>query len=1208
MHTIQACSQRRDGVALVLVLAFLVILSVLILTFFTSVTTESSSASAYSHGTTAKMLADSAVHIAEGQIRDATQGVDDPSDPSSIVAWASQPGMIRTFGTNGSPKKIYKLYSSDKMVVSAAGFTSDSKELPADWKTGAQAELYTDLNAPELDADGQLIYPIVDPSAERALQGGIKVKGFSITNAPGYTGGDPSPTNNPAPMPVKWLYLLQDGTIVAATAPDPETISVPGATLKNPIVGRVAFWADDETAKVNINTASEGVYWDVPRTYSMEDFGQYSGGTTISRPGLAITQPAQGEFQRYPGHPATTSLSPIFGEVLRIPGTINAAAAASFDAYYKLTPRVTIGGSSAGTKRALSPITPDTDRLYASIDELMFAPTMSGGGRALNAAPITRQVLEQAKFFVTASSSAPETTLYNTPRIAMWPVNTSEQNRSTYDKLAAFCSTIGTRTGEKEFYFTRQNARHATQDYSVRNRKLYEYLQALTSRQVPGFGGSFQQKYPGLERDQILTYIYDYIRITNSQDRSTTGGFNAKPYTPAFTSVPPTKGAGEVVPIRIGQTQGFGRFYSISEAALLFHGTEAAAGKTSKMGAVFMTEFVSPLQGMGAMHNNMKYTVLGLDKLEVKFGQAGNWVPLGFRPTGTNYMDGTDIQTFHGRSIGGTEGPFQAFVGGGKGLNSAGGNSPGNYPFFIPTPLAVPAGAQTFGLRMSAEAEVVVEIRTADTNQLVQTVRLNFPETELKVPGVGPTFASRLGGDFLGLVNAQDTIVSLEPAGAVGNDPKPEVDQTSGDSRLTAGLMDVPAKRFRAHDSYLAGAAATRSGGHGFLSAVGVKYTNATNGILATGVNSYQIVGSIIRQPDVPSRMKAGKGALRADGGPGDWDTGIGDQKDGAYINKPDEGDTNLDDTNGGGQRLPYLLGYGQGYAAAQNTFFSPNRQVPSALMMGSIPTGVQRGLPWQTLLFHSRPEDPTHPGRVSPPDHLIADLFWMPVIEPYAISQPFSTAGKINMNYQIEPFNYIRRDTGMQAVMKSTKFLALQSTDSTVYKPIDPGNNGQRAPDRRRAIDVDKTLAAFDDKFANDEIFRSATQICEMDLIPPGESKATMAAFWNKNTLTGDNLREKPYTDIYPRLTTKSNTYTIHVRVQALQKAKGTAPDQWKPNRDSVLSEYRGSSLVERYIDVNDPRLPDFAVLAAQDARAPELNIDQYYRMRVISTKRFSP
>lgn len=36
----------------------------------------------------------------------------------------------------------------------------------------------------------------------------------------------------------------------------------------------LAFWTDDEFCKVNINTAMDGVYWDVPRLMSWEDYGK----------------------------------------------------------------------------------------------------------------------------------------------------------------------------------------------------------------------------------------------------------------------------------------------------------------------------------------------------------------------------------------------------------------------------------------------------------------------------------------------------------------------------------------------------------------------------------------------------------------------------------------------------------------------------------------------------------------------------------------------------------------------------------------------------------------------------------------------------------------------------------------------------------------------------------------------------------------------
>ena len=93
--------------------------------------------------------------------------------------------------------------------------------------------------------------------------------------------------------------------------------------------------------------------------------------------------------------------------------------------------------------------------------------------------------------------------------------------------------------------------------------------------------------------------------------------------------------------------------------------------------------------------------------------------------------------------------------------------------------------------------------------------------------------------------------------------------------------------------------------------------------------------------------------------------------------------------------------------------------------MFASLPTGVKREIPWQTLLFrppawgHPDDFDVSYPGYEDPKDHYLLDLFWMPVVEPYAISEPFSTAGKINLNYQILPFTNIKRATGIHSLRK---------------------------------------------------------------------------------------------------------------------------------------------------------------------------------------------
>jgi hypothetical protein len=178
-----------------------------------------------------------------------------------------------------------------------------------------------------------------------------------------------------------------------------------------------------------------------------------------------------------------------------------------------------------------------------------------------------------------------------------------------------------------------------------------------------------------------------------------------------------------------------------------------------------------------------------------------------------------------------------------------------------------------------------------------------------------------------------------------------------------------------------------------------------------------------------------------------------------------------------------------------------------------------------------------------------------------------------------------------------------------------------------RYPIDVADTLQAFDTRFATGDIFRSASQICEMflypaswgtwkfDPLPAGtglvaydSASANIKSWWYDNTngqlLTADNAREEPYDQIYSRITTKSNDYTVHWRVQVLRKAPGSTATVWNENTDTVASELRGSTLIERYIDPN-ATLPDYATgLQAGNLRP----MTWYYKWRTVSENYFHP
>lgn len=61
--------------------------------------------------------------------------------------------------------------------------------------------------------------------------------------------------NASAEMPVSWVYLRKDGTQIMA----PTAVPAPVPNDPNPIVGRYAFWVDDESSRLNLNavTSSE---------------------------------------------------------------------------------------------------------------------------------------------------------------------------------------------------------------------------------------------------------------------------------------------------------------------------------------------------------------------------------------------------------------------------------------------------------------------------------------------------------------------------------------------------------------------------------------------------------------------------------------------------------------------------------------------------------------------------------------------------------------------------------------------------------------------------------------------------------------------------------------------------------------------------------------------------------------------------------------
>jgi hypothetical protein len=317
------------------------------------------------------------------------------------------------------------------------------------------------------------------------------------------------------------------------------------------------------------------------------------------------------------------------------------------------------------------------------------------------------------------------------------------------------------------------------------------------------------------------------------------------------------------------------------------------------------------------------------------------------------------------------------------------------------------AGAYTIEI-YSGEAP---NVDTGDPrSRLVQTIRVSFPANQvtLNFPAGNSSLEGRLDqqqtGNWNIFSNGLDVIRSIEYVGVSGQGVPLAGDQR-GDFRLLMATREVPDAAYQPRG----GAAAYANAGLRQVHGLQCGHLDPYNGYYGNN-NSTSSAASPFRGLVAPGgRNRDNKPALlpvdvngvkRADGGPGDWDRGLSKHTDGALGNKVDEGNVwfNYGDSSDGG-KVPYYRG--RGIEETGRSYFSPNRQIASAVMFGSIPTGVVRGLPWQTLLFRPNRGAKSHPGAQTvsnPADHLMLDLFNLPVVEPYAISEPFSTGGKVNL------------------------------------------------------------------------------------------------------------------------------------------------------------------------------------------------------------------
>ena len=676
--------RRRQGVALVVVLSALALIAFLVLTILTLNRAEQRAATNSTELTDVRNLAELPTQVVISQIRRATQNL------GVFYNWTSQPGLIRVF-TQGSASGSdevpplqqfrYPLYSTQALYAEGALDLNQENAEIAQW-ADAKA-LFVDLNEPvEIRQNlqtglplttaetGTLVFPILDPLALEPFgaDNESRIQGLAATGMAMATSN-----RHPMPMPVRWLYVLSNGKILAPLPSSGPTMArfnmadlqPEGGEPAPRIIGRIAFWTDDESCKINLNTASEPAPWHPPMTASARDRQ------------AADAQPVRGEHHRLAGHPAFTALSPVlrgFGGLGQPvpqlqpqpqPATTDAAGAGPFKDYLTAvhaflphTPdRDT--GSIHGTVNVEANTAPPPTRVaaaFANVDEFLFdqgVPVGAGalrqrngfqaaGGYSLDEADIRR-----ARFCLTTHSSAPETNPFNLPKISLWPVQKRADQRTRTDQLMALAATLGGSGSTRAYYgLVRDEAwngnlpgsAHSTNaDLAglVRNQQLFEWLQTLTALPFPTVPGSFLEKYGERNRDQLLLSMFDLMRWTGNPGNDSAELGPVYDYLAPGTTNEPVEGSGMVAPLVSDTGTGMtlrspGRVPTITEAAIVFIATNAAkkegqvevetegpyqgfAKTTTEVRAFIVLEPYLAAPGFPVVQPSVKYVLKGLN-------------------------------------------------------------------------------------------------------------------------------------------------------------------------------------------------------------------------------------------------------------------------------------------------------------------------------------------------------------------------------------------------------------------------------------------------------------------------------------------------------------------------------------------------------------------------------------------------------------------
>ncbi len=1355
-----------------LVLSALALIAFLALAILTFVRSESRAAQSVADMAELRTLQGLPEKLVISQLRNATR---DLMKNDLGYTWVSQPGMIRVYGTDvtaGSPRadvaEFYKLYSSEQMEVRDPTW-NPAMDAEAAAKGAVLPGLWTDLNEPVRvrerrslsqpgsGQDTRLVFPILDPAAFQRGYDGLSL-----------VGTQPVGNSERLPMPVRWLYVLKDGSVVAPMVggQDGKVINVPGARVDNPIIGRIAFWTDDESCKLNLNTASEAAPWERPLTTSEPDRAH------------ADSQPARWEHYREAAHPAFTSLSPVlrhFGKTAvsqpsysrepQEPLTSGQSWANEVKRIHELLPRSPtweagrFEGSMAGTTETKGETKLKRERLLANVDELFFSGEVQADEERVrngqnSTLSVTQEDIETSRFLLTTRSRAPETNPFGWPKISLWPVAEQTSERHQVDERMCLAATLDPGGARLPFYLQRAanwrseldpgSSQSSMRDMQVqRNRELFDYLLTMTDNVMPGVGGAFVDKYGAPSRSQLLVSMFDMLRW----------GVNPmSPYdqnlrqelTPEYSYLPPSEdpgspdgvGAFSAVPLQHdvdgARHRGIGRFPTLTEVALVLFATKAklddtppvdAKGfykKTEEFRAFIVVEPKVLAAGMPGVSPAWRMRVAGHEGAVLKVGNKQVTLDFPINPTDStpDLKWSPTVRVCASPALGGSLGNHGPYAGiAAQFLKSDRSPREWHLPdgadddegrYFVLGSADVNVADALIDGGENEEVDLpafslTVEIyddsspSLNDDGALVQVLELQIPAQKVPLPRMHQEDAT---GTLDERIQSRFTLAEVAGTGAwevpflrkgdvVRAAQSSRAPGINGDTRLQASLVVLGTSYFepvqptaaasmspewyQVHnlrdDAFMAGEHQPGFRGENWDKGRATLDPALPVSLVKRPVEPGPGTALAYGQKAVPGVEAGLPAAINLDGRPGDFDNGPGVIEDGPYVNLPDFGNWRTQEDAGRGLGATVVGGYfqrGGRFFEDDGGTFSPLRQMGSAVGFGSLPSAVlgdtlggtasQAARPWTTLLFCPHPpsrlskedEEPDymagaassakkdHFGFATPRDHLWLEFFWMPVAEQAGLTDGFSTEGKVNMNYQIQPFHWIRRATAMHGALHGVRVTAIPSSAVTDaagadhYKHFENGNGSGLS--FRYAVDAEQTLRQFDERFERGELFITPSEICEQFLVPrrldghryesgtvQARDPATVAPsytgvmdWWEGADTaqpgdgfeaTGDNTRESPYAQLYPRLCTRSNVFKVHYRVQVLQKAASTSPNVWDEAKDRIGADYRGEATIERYLDPRRTGIVDFATSSGVTQ-----TLFDYHDFRVTGRRQFVP